>query len=189
MKNPDEKFITYNAVMVDLETMSTANNASVMAIGAVKFSLNTKQDQFSADQMFYTAIDLQSSEDAGLHISADTIRWWMTQSKEAQDVMRDMRRKSLPSALNAFLSWYPKDAYLFGNGATFDNIILRNAFKAVNIGYPVSYRYDVCYRTIAKMHSDVPFARFEGIEHHALDDAKAQTWHLMDILEKYPWLG
>lgn len=177
----------FNAVMVDLETMSTANNASIISIGAVKFTLNSKQDELAPEQLFYTSIDLESCEEAGLHISADTIRWWMTQSPEAQTVLKDMRRRSLESALNAFSEWFPKDAWLFGNGSTFDNIILRNAYKAVDKDYPVSYRYDVCYRTIAKMHTDVEMSRFEGIQHNALDDAKAQTYHLMEILAKHPW--
>ena len=177
----------YNAVMVDLETLSTANNASIASIGAVKFSFNVKQEEFTIGQLFYQAVDLKSCQDAGLDVDVNTVQWWMNQSDEARKELFSMQRTHLSSALHAFVKFLPKDAYIFGNGATFDNIILRSAFKAMQIKYPASYKYDVCYRTLCKL-SDTPIPTFEGTKHHALDDAKAQTKHLMNILEQHPWV-
>jgi len=178
----------YNMVMVDLETMSTRRDAAIISIGAVKFWTNVKQDEFTNDQLFYQTVSLKSCEKVGLHIDANTVEWWLQQSKEAQSALFDNRRKDLHSALYAFANWFPKAAYLFGNGATFDNIILRNAFEACGVQYPVSYRNDMCYRTLARM-SDVVVEKTEGVKHNALDDAIRQTKHLMAILEKTPWHG
>lgn len=175
----------YNAVMVDLETMSTDSNASIISIGAVKFWLNVKQEEFTADQLFYTSVSLKSSQEAGLHIKADTVMWWLSQEKEAQGAFKNP--VSLASALGAFARFVPnKDTYIFGNGAAYDNVVLHNAYKAVNMKYPVSYKYDVCYRTMCKL-TDIKPAKFEGTKHNALDDAKAQTRHLMLILDRIPW--
>lgn len=177
----------YNAVMVDLETMGRDSNASIIAIGAVKFWLNVKQDEFTPDQLFHVIVDLESSQKAGLTIDADTVKWWLKQDKEAQAVLTG-DSVSLASALNAFAAFMPNGALLFGNGATFDNIILRNAYLKSNIGYPVSYRNDMCYRTMARM-SDVERPPFEGTRHNALHDSIMQTKHLMAILQKTPWQG
>lgn len=178
----------YNAVMVDLETMSTQNNASIISIGAVKFWTNVMQDEFTEDQLFYQTVSLKSCQKLGLDIDANTIEWWLQQSKEAQMALFDLRKKDLHSALSAFAGWFPKDASLFGNGATFDNIILRNAFNACKVQYPVSYRQDMCYRTIARM-SNVIVEKMEGVKHNALDDAIRQTKHIMAIFQKTPWMG
>lgn len=183
-----EQLPPYNAVMLDLETMSTSNNAAITSIGAVKFWLNVKQAEFTEDQLFYYAVDLKSCQKAGLDIDADTIQWWMQQADEPRSMLFDRRRESLAAVLNMFSHWFPKNAYIFGNGATFDNVILRTAFKALNIKYPAIYKQDVCYRTLCKL-SDIPPPKFEGTKHNALDDAKMQTRHLMEILEKYPWMS
>lgn len=177
--------MNHNAVMVDLETMSTESNASIIAIGAVKFWLNVKQEEFGEDQLFYTAVSLDSSQEAGLHIKADTVMWWLAQEPEARNAFKNP--VSLASALNAFSRFVPsKETYIFGNGAAYDNVVLHNAYKAINLKYPVSYKYDVCYRTLSKL-SDVGPLPFEGTKHNALHDAMAQTRHLMAILEKTPW--
>lgn len=179
--------IPYNAVMVDLETMSTDSNASIIAIGAVRFWLNVKQTEFTDDQLFYTAVSLSSSQEAGLHIKADTVMWWLGQDDEARSAFKNP--VTLSSALNAFSRFFPsKETYVFGNGAAYDNVVLHNAYKAINLKYPVSYKYDVCYRTLCKLSDSKP-PKFEGIKHHALDDAKAQTRHCMELLEKHPWLA
>lgn len=175
---------SFNAVMVDLETMSTRNNAAIVSIGAVKFWLNVDQDSFSPDQFFHMAVDLASSQDAGLDVDAETVKWWMQQDKEAQKALD--RGVDLDQALKAFSSWFPKDAYIFGNGATFDNVILRSAYAATKLPYPAIYKQDMCYRTLCRM-SDVEPLKFDGVKHNALHDAMAQTKHLMAILQKTPW--
>lgn len=178
--------IPYTAVMVDLETMSTDSNASIISIGAVRFWLNVKQYEFTDDQLFYTAVSLDSSQKAGLHIKADTVMWWLSQKPEAREAFK--HPVSLASALGKFSQFIPNaETYIFGNGAAYDNVVLHNAYKAINQKYPVSYKYDVCYRTMCKI-SNAPILPFEGTKHNALDDAKAQTRHLMAILEQHPWV-
>jgi DNA polymerase III epsilon subunit-like protein len=178
--------LPYNAVMVDLETMSTESDASIISIGAVRFWLNVKQTEFTPDQLFYTAVSLKSSQEAGLHIKADTVMWWLGQDPEARNAFKNP--VSLASALGNFYEFVPNPTtYIFGNGAAYDNVVLHNAYKAINHKYPVSYKYDVCYRTMCKLDNAPPPA-FEGTKHNALDDAKAQTRHLMELLEKHPWV-
>lgn len=181
----DQQQQPYNAVMVDLETMSTEPDAAIISIGAVKFWMNVEQDEFTLDQLFHVKVDLVSCQHAGLRIDAGTVKWWLSQDKEAQVALLDAAAP-LGTALLEFSRFVPQGALIFGNGATFDNVILRNAYKASSMTYPVSYRQDVCYRTLSRM-SDVILPKFEGTKHNALDDAKMQTKHLMAILRKTPW--
>jgi hypothetical protein len=61
----------------------------------------------------------------------------------------------------------------------FDNVILRSAFAAAGLEYPVRFWADQCYRT-KKNESAVPLVR-EGTHHKALDDAISQAKHLQAI--------
>ena len=177
----------YTGVMVDLETMSTHDNAAIVSIGAVKFWLNVTQDVFTPDQLFHVQVDLASSQEAGLDIDADTVMFWLEQSKAAQESI--MRGIDLKQALEAFSRWFPKDAFIFAHGAMFDLTILRSAYKAVNLPHPTGFRKEMCYRTLKAM-TDVPPVKVEGLtQHNALHDSMVQTRHLMAILEKTPWHG
>ena len=170
--------------MLDIETLSTANNAVIIAIGAVKFDLKTKQIL----DRFYSRIDPLSCLDAGLTVSGSTIMWWMNQGEEARAQFKGVL-PPLKNALNGFTSWLHKmpgeigSEHVWGNGATFDNVILANAYNALGLARPWSYKGDRCYRTIRSLYPDVPFKDF-GTSHRADHDAEAQALHLMDIWPK-----
>jgi len=183
-----ENNLPYNAVMVDLETMSIKSNASIISIGAVRFWINVNQLEFTDDQLFYRTVSLKSCADVGLDIDPQTIIWWLQQSKEAQEALFSPPRIELRAALHELAAWIPSTASLFGNGATYDNVVLKHAFDACGIKYPVLYKNDLCYRTLARMSGMEP-PKFIGTKHNALDDAIAQTRHMMIILEKTPWRG
>lgn len=175
----------YDSIMLDLETMSTANNAAIASIGMFKFDSRTVQEfkDILPEQKFEQIVSLKSSQEHGLHICGDTVLWWMKQDGAAQ--MRLQDGAPLPVALsnaNRFID--RDDYYLWGNGATFDNVILRNAYKAANIKFPLPYRQDMCYRTMKnyfrEFASYVPY----GTKHDALYDAITQGLHLQKILKK-----
>lgn len=163
------------AVMVDLETLSTESNAAILSIGAVSIDL----DAGTILDKFYMVVDPQSSLDAGLHVSGSTIKWWLTQSEEARKGVAELG-VPLQQALEEFSRWMPKGATVWGNGATLDNVVLTNAYRAVGLERPWSFRDDRCYRTIKNLYLGVP-TRDVGVAHHALDDAEAQALHLIDI--------
>lgn len=164
--------------MVDLETMSVASNAAIIAIGAVKFNPAQK---IIVDR-FYCRVDLQSCVDAGLKIDAGTIMWWLQQGDEARSQFKG-KLPSLKEALEGFTNWMvatPDGKSVWGNGATFDNVILTNAYEALRMKRPWSYKGDRCYRTLRSLYPDVKMRDF-GTAHRADHDAEAQAMHLMDI--------
>lgn len=167
-------------VMLDLETMGTSSDAAVIAVGAVKFNPKTEMVD---DKEFYEVVDLQSSVDAGMKMDVSTVMWWMKQSDEARKKF-DVRGAVLRDVLMRFTEWFGEDKPVWGDGATFDNVILSNAYGLTGLKRPWSYRNDRCYRTMKNLKS-VLVTRV-GTYHCAVDDARTQARHLMAILKLVP---
>ncbi len=163
-----------NNIMVDLETMATCSNAAIVAIGAVRFDHEIKDS-------FYTVVDLQSSMEAGLEMGSDAVMWWLQQEEAARKAITEPGIP-LVNALTDFSKWVGKDAVIWGNGATFDNVILANAYDALSMKRPWCYYNNRCYRTIKAFFPKIKLKRI-GVMHNALDDAKSQAGHLIEILK------
>lgn len=164
-------------IMVDLETLSTQCNATILAIGAVKFSV-TK----GCYDRFYQVVKTPA-EVEGFHVSSDTLNWWSQQSEAARAVFADFSAIDIDAALSDFYRWCVldtniKDIRLWGNGAAFDNAILATAYELCDMEPPWDFWNDRCYRTMKAQHRDVPLERL-GTLHNALDDAKSQAEHLL----------
>lgn len=164
--------------MLDLETLSTKSNAVIIAIGAVKFDPKEKKIY----DRFYSRVDSQSCIDAGMDISGNTILWWLQQSEGARSEFKGILPK-LQIVLDAFSMWAhkePRAIEVWGNGATFDNVILTNAYEALKMKRPWDYKGDRCYRTIKALFPHIPVKDF-GTAHRADHDAECQAIHLMQI--------
>jgi hypothetical protein len=161
-------------IMVDLETMSSESNASIISIGAVRFTLDD-----ILPNPFYTAVSLEGQKELGLDISASTVTWWMGQSDAARSVMSDKNKLMLANALERFAMWVsPGTDGIWGNGSDFDCVILVNAYKAIGMTAPWKFSKHRCYRTLkneAKLRPGVELPPREGTHHNALDDAIYQA--------------
>lgn len=175
-------------VMLDLETMGTRSTSAIIAIGAVKF------DENGLGEGFYKVIDLQSCIDAGLTIDGGTVMWWMGQSDEAraQFDKKRVQQYALIRALGSFATellevtsncQVSKSVKLWGNGADFDNPMLANAYRVCGLSVPWEFWNNRCYRTVKSMNRGVKMERV-GTYHNALDDAKSQALHLIDIINQ-----
>ena len=69
---------------------------------------------------------------------------------------------------------------VWGNGASFDNVILSESYYRAAILRPWPFWKDRCYRTIKTIYPDVELVR-SGTHHNALDDARTQAEHLIAI--------
>ena len=177
-------------VMLDLETMGTGSWAAIVAIGAVKF--DPERDDFLTPfgegetvQTFYLPVSLESSMKAGLRVDAKTIEFWIKQTREASSAWLTPEAVGLEEALIGFSSWYgDEDIPIWGNGATFDNVVLSNAYQVSGIDRPWTYKMDRCLRTFREtLHPLVERPPVEGmVKHHALDDAVQQAVWLQKIV-------
>lgn len=171
-------------VMVDLETWSTSPNAVITSLGAVKFNLNPDNSGGTIIDEFYYRIDPQSCIDVGLEMSVDTILWWM---KQPNDARAEFQKPTwnVKDVLALFSSWLADDSInidLWGNGSDFDNVLLANAYRICGRELPWRYFNNRCYRTLKNLYPTVPSMVNLGVKHNALDDAKSQANHLINIL-------
>lgn len=164
-------------VMLDLETWGTDNKAAIISIGACKFDENEIIDSF------HVGVDPASCQAFGLNVDADTVMWWMDPERdEARREWLKLEKIDIASAALGFELWCKNSREviaIWGNGSTFDNIVLRSAYEATGQKYPVSFRQDRCYRTMRDM-TATSMVRY-GTHHNALSDAISQAKHLQRI--------
>jgi len=172
-------------IMLDLETLSSRPDACIVAIGAATFSEDgADQDRvFFSRRRFYFAVDPCSAQNAGGGLDARTIQWWAKQSDAARAALNDRSAVSVEEALRRFTLFCELlgDVKVWGNGASFDNVVLRQAYERLGQEAPWSFRNERCYRTLKNLRPDIAFEPF-GTAHHALDDAIAQARHAERIL-------
>ena len=168
-------------IMIDLETMGTRPDAPIIAIGAVAF------DAEGIRKKFYRVVDLDSAVAGGAVIEPGTVMWWLTQSDDARAALTNDITEPLNDVLGAFhefvaaLPGGPGGVRgVWGNGATFDNVILSETYARAGIERPWPFWKDKCYRTIKGMYPDVALVR-TGTHHNALDDVRTQAEHLVAI--------
>lgn len=170
----------YSKVMLDLETMGNGPNAAIVAIGACTFDITAGK----IGTTYYNGVNLASSVAHGGVIDADTVAWWLQQGDEARAEIAREDGMHIAEVLRSFEVWMDRhthDAEVWGNGASFDNVILRGAYTRNGTSAPWAWWNDRCYRTAKALHRDVPMERL-GTHHNALDDAISQALHLIRML-------
>ena len=176
-------------LMIDLETMGTNTNAPIVVIGAVFFDPQTGE----IGPVFYIVISLTDAMNTGAVPDGGTIEWWLKQSSEARAaILTDqVKLKDALSRFREFINEYSDEKFVqvWGNGATFDNAILRTSYERLDIPCPWRYYNDRDVRTIVELGKTIDFdARtvipFEGVRHNALDDARHQAKYVTATIQK-----
>ncbi|ENS0888506.1 3'-5' exoribonuclease, partial [Escherichia coli] len=176
-------------LMIDLETMGKKSNAPIVVIGAVFFDPQNGE----IGPTFYIVISLVDAMDTGAVPDGSTIEWWLAQSSEARSAILVDQVKLVDALIQfrEFINEYSDEKFVqvWGNGATFDNTILRTSYERLNIPCPWRYYNDRDVRTIVELGKTIGFdARtvipFEGVRHHALDDARHQAKYVTATIQK-----
>lgn len=176
---PEEFEIKVEHIMCDIETLGKGNKAVIASIGMVNFDPFTNKIHDS----FYVAVDPESCQSLGLTLDASTVMWWMQDERApARSAMMQESRISLPEALYGLVDWFGADKPVWGNGATFDNVIMRSAFEACGIDVPWMFWNDRCYRTLKNTAPHIKLERI-GTYHNALDDALSQAKHMQQVVK------
>uniref|UniRef100_A0A483MP94 Exonuclease n=2 Tax=Klebsiella pneumoniae complex TaxID=3390273 RepID=A0A483MP94_KLEPN len=188
----EDQPIDYVHVMVDLETMGKKHNAPIVAIGAVVFDPATG----SIGESFYKVVCLESSVNWGAVIDPSTVIWWLKQSSEARSAIVNDDAIPLQDALLQFREFVSdnvaggsKKAQVWGNGASFDNSILRSSYDCIAEDYPWEYWNDRDVRTMVELGQAISFdpkttIQFEGSRHNALADAIHQARYVSAIWQR-----
>lgn len=182
-------------VMVDLETLGNRPDAAIAAIGAVAFTSRgiitgktSAAGRGIVGEPFYRRVSLESSMMRAT-VDASTICWWLKQGEEARIEVADAKIH-IVDALADFSAWmkFHDPAGVWGNGAAFDNVILRSAYTAWDIPAPWRYSQDRCFRTTKALFGhntgwrSIKALREGARVHHRADhDAIWQAEHLIDM--------
>lgn len=180
-----------NNLMVDLETMGKKSIAPIVSIGGVFFDPQSGE----LGPEFYKPVSLESAMNQGAVPDGDTIMWWLRQSQEARAAICVDNAMSISEVLLKFNNFIACNAdnvkYLkvWGNGATFDNVILRSAFERTGLPcrWHLSNDHDV--RTMVTLGRAIGFdpkrdMPFDGDMHNALADARHQAKYVSAIWQR-----
>lgn len=179
-------------LMVDLETMGSNPEAPIVAIGAVYFDPNTG----ITGAEFYQIVSLESAMEFGAKPDAEAIIWWLKQSPEARAAITDSDAIGLMDAIDSFDEFVHsnsangiKSVQLWGNGSSFDNVILRRAYDQVGADLWVTRRNDRDVRTIVELGKAIGMnprleIPFDGDAHNALADARHQVKYVSAIWQR-----
>ncbi|HCZ3377347.1 TPA: 3'-5' exoribonuclease [Escherichia coli] len=176
----------WHHLMIDLETMGKNPDAPINALAGKFFDPATGE----MGPEFSKTIDLET---AGGVIDRNTIKWWLKQSREAQSaILTD--EIPLDDALLQLREFIDENSgeffvQVWGNGANFDNVILRRSYERQGIPCPWRYTNDRDVRTMVALGLVMDFdARsvitFEGERHNALHDAHYQAKYVSAIWQK-----
>lgn len=159
--------------VIDLETMGTGGNTAIVSLGAAIL----ESDDGQIEKTFHYNISLESSLKAGLKVTADTIMWWLKQNEDARDALIHPTPCDLALVLDEFSTFFTSNGcdYLVGNGSSFDNAILSDAYKALGVPQCWHYSADRCLRTYREAAGYPERPKREGTYHSALDDAMYQA--------------
>lgn len=174
-----------NHIMIDLETMSSRNDAALVQIGAYRFDPKGNDTQIINDPIvwrarsFFMNVNLNDCIRLGLHIDGDTVEWWMGQSELARASLYSPAPVDLSVALAAFEAWLPENATHIWSHATFDVPIIQHAWQvARHTRPPWSYRAARDIRTLEDLaggHDTIEYPDRKGLQHQANMDAWAQA--------------
>lgn len=180
-----------NDIMIDLETMDNVPSAAIVTIGAVQCDLTTG----ALGEEFYRVVELKDQEKLGMTILPETLYWWMGQSDAARQALIVPGRENIVDMCALFTKWVeslgsPDNFRLWGNGASFDNAILRYAYRQLDMEFPIKFWNDRDMRTIVGFYPRQLQEKWRrttlrrGTHHNALDDAKHQVRYCSDILQE-----
>lgn len=158
-------------IVPDIETLSLANTAAIISIGAV--AINPFGEVIG---QFYVNIDPESYNDhKAFTIDEETKKWWAAPERAEAKKTLETDMYFVEHALITFNNWIRDvgGTRIWGNGAEFDNAILKHGFDNFNIEWPFKYYNHRCLRTLCNA-LEVKIDRSSGTHHNALSDAANQ---------------
>lgn len=165
-------------VMLDLETLDIENGSVILSLGACCFNY----DERIIGPTFNQVLSIQDQFNLGRTVSADTLKWWFKQSKEAQQVFFE---EGVPPEIaiqnfKEFLGANVVGRYrIWGNGPLFDMGIFGDFLTQYGELVLWDFRDVRCFRTFVQcVAKNAPYQKI-GTPHRAVDDAISQTEYVI----------
>jgi hypothetical protein len=128
-------------IMIDMETLATGVQPTILTIGACKFNPFGDEIKQSEMEVLYLRLDIESQTALGRDLNDDTVDWWGRQTPEAQEEALgegtpDNPRYSLEEAMDRLYKFCWGAKRVWSNGATADIIWAETAFKQIERANP-----------------------------------------------------
>ena len=166
--------------MIDLETLSTNPNATILTVGGVKFD---PYNAIEPAQGMYFRVDVDSQTKMGRDVMQETLDWWATQPKEISDeALGDENRISLDEMVKTINKWSVGVDVFWCQGPLFDYAILQDIYK--QLGHPAPWQYWQI-RDSRTLFSLVPRENEKRIGlHNALEDCYFQAKKVQKVYKQ-----
>jgi hypothetical protein len=179
---------TTNDIMLDIETLSTQPNASILSIGAIRFNRKGPILPLNKMDQFYIRIDRKSCDDLKMHVDPKTVEWWDKQDEAIRDeAMGDGDdRVTLREGLEKLTKWIGGgNVTPWGNGDDFDCVIMGEAYKSVGLTQPWKFWNTRDVRTILDFGNIKPWNLPADNKHHPINDCYRQIWGVKKVFDKF----
>lgn len=190
--NHAEPEMLHTHLMIDIEAFGKKADSPVVSIGAVFFDPSTG----NTGSEFYKVISLESAMASGGVPDASTIIFWLKASPEARSELVMDDAIPLDDALlqlNEFITENaangPDSVQVWGNGATYDNVLLEASYDRTGIPCPWKFWNNRDVRTVVELGKavgcepryEIPF---DGEPHKAISDAIHQVKYVSAIWQR-----
>jgi hypothetical protein len=153
-------------LMIDLETLATTPEATVLTIGACKFDPYDN----TIDETLYMRVDIDSQD---RDIDPNTLEWWSKQDKQIQEeAFSDADRIPLQQAMKQLYAFGFGTNNVWSHGSIFDIVILENICRKLQ--QAVTWKFWEVRDTRTLFDLAKVDVIVEG-KHNALNDALAQA--------------
>lgn len=134
-----ESTFPWQHAVVDLETMGGPPDGAIISIGFCYFDIRTGD----IGPTYERNVDLDSSLGFGMKTDKSTIEWWSRAEQAAafEHTKKDaVHLTQMLIELTDFLDENKRHPCLWGNGSSFDNVILARAFQLAGLKFQCHFR-------------------------------------------------
>lgn len=163
--------------MIDIETLSTSPNASILTIAVVKFARGGPLEKLEKMEKFYVRVSTESCRELNMHEDEDTKKWWDNQDKSIRwEAMENPEeRVSIHEALQKLTNFIGScEAIVWGNGDDFDCVILNQAYQTCGLVTPWKFWNTRDVRTVFDLGGVTPWSLPDNQKHHPIHDCYRQ---------------
>jgi len=158
---------------IDLETIDTRPQATVLSLGAVKFDPLSDSEPHSE---LYLKISIDDQDRLGRTVSNDTLEWWGKQDPKIMEESFDQTGAvSVEEALTQITKFSVGVDTFWGQGYGFDYSILEDMFRSVGKPIPWNFWQILDSRTLFRVCKEDPRKKMQTNLHNALADAYYQS--------------
>lgn len=189
--------------MLDMETLSVADNPVVLSISAVAFKIDTinnladfqrpAKGTIRNDSSFHCALEINDQVKRGLDFDSSTLKFHLEHNEKFFKECLGMEADGIPIihpdyALREYAAFlhdlaakhsHYEHPVVWANGAVSDHKWLASLFKAYNLKMPTSYRDQLCFRTIRECYP-AGLSNFNN-SHDSFDDCVNQIMAMQRI--------